>query len=238
MSTILRAAQSSAWSQRLLALVLGCNTILILWGVHVVPADVTLNGVATTAATIGMQAAIAVLVFFGPLSLTRYPASIGTSLVLGLLFAVAYDGILLTDFIPSLNIVNFNVFLLFLGAASLAGFLAGYQTGSFGQGVVAAFWALVIGTAIWSIGLMTLNYAFWGTHHWFFFWKNDGAIDDFHRSGSTNLSLFLLQDMQGALFFHPLLSAVVGTICGLIASGLAQIVLWLQRRLAAHRPAS
>jgi hypothetical protein len=178
-----------------------------------------------------MQLAIAALVFFGPLSFPHYPASsIRIFLVLALLFALAYDGLLLTNFIPSIN-VDFNVFLLFLGAASLAGFLAGYHTGSFRQGVVAGFWALVIGTAVWSIGLMLINYTFWGSHRWYLFWKNDGAIDDFHHSGTTNLQLFLLQDMQGALFFHPLLSAVVGAMCGVVTSGLAQVVRWLQRRL-------
>jgi len=221
----------SSWSQRLFAVVLGCNAPLVLWGIRVEPSILTPNGIATTIAVIAMQVAIAVLAFFGPLSFQQYRASIGIPLVLALLFAVAYDGVLLTNFIPSLN-VDINVFLLFLAVASLAGFLAGYHTGSFMQGVVAGFWALVIGTAIWSIGLMTINYAFWGSHQWFLFWKNDGAIDDFHRSGATNLHLFLLQDMQGALFFHPLLSAVVGTICGVITSSLAQAVLWLRRRLA------
>jgi len=237
-SSILRTVKDSSRGQRLVALVLGVNVVLILWGVFVVPAIFYPNGLGTTAAAILMQLAIAALVFFGPLSFSHYRAGrvVPISLVLALLFAVAYDGILLTDFIPSLN-VDFNVFLLFLGAASLAGFLAGYHTRSFWNGVVAAFWALVIGTAIWSIGLMLTNYAFWGSHQWFLFWKNDGAIDDFHHSGFTNLQLFLLQDMQGALFFHPLLSAVVGGICGVVASGLAQVLLWLRRRLA-YRPAS
>jgi hypothetical protein len=211
-STIRRTVNGSPWSQRLVALVLGGNVILILWGTHVVPAIVYPDGLGTTGAAILMQVAIAALAFFGPLSFPRYRASIGISLVLGLLFAVACDGILLSDFIPSLNI-DFNVFLLFLGAASLVGFLAGYHTRSLMQGVVAAFW---------------------GSHQWFLFWQNDGAIDDFLHSGATNLHLFLLQDMQGALFFHPLLSAVVGILCGMVSSGFAQIILWLRRRVALH----
>ena len=68
-----------------------------------------------------------------------------------------------------------------------------------------------------------------GRTQWYFFWLNDGAIDDFRSSGSTNLQFFLLQDMQGALFFHPLLSVVVGAVCGVIASGAAQAVRWLQK---------
>ena len=188
--------------QRLFSLVLAGNAILIAWGVHVVPAIATQSGLATTAATVAMQVAIGVAAFFGPLAFGRYRSSIGIALLLGALFAIAYDSILLTQFFPSLN-PNFNVFLLFLGAASLAGLVAGYQTRRFGVGVVMAIWALVIGTAIWSIGLMLINYAFWGTHQWYFFWLNDGAINDFRSSGSTNLQLFLLQDMQGAMLPSP-----------------------------------
>jgi hypothetical protein len=174
-----------------------------------------------------MQLAIAVLAFFGPLSFQHYSATIGIALLLGALFAIAYDAVVLADFLPTVN-WDFNVLLLFLGAASLAGFLAGYQSRRIGQGVIIGFWTLVIGTAIWSIGIMIINYAFWGSHQWFFFWQNDGAIDDFLHSGSTNLRLFILQDMQGALFFHPLLSALLGAICGLVGSAVAQGVLFIQ----------
>jgi hypothetical protein len=185
------------------------------------------NGIATTLAVVGMQTAIAVLAFFGPLSFQHFSATISIAVLLGALFAVAYDAFVLADFLPSVN-WDFNVVLLFLGAASLGGFLAGYQSRRIGQGVIIGFWTLVIGTAIWSIGIMLINYSFWGSHQWFFFWKNDGAIDDFLHSGSTNLHLFILQDMQGALFFHPLLSAFLGALCGLVGGGVAQGVLLIQ----------
>jgi hypothetical protein len=236
-SIVLQSIRRSSWRERLLAAVLGCNCLLILWGVHVVPAVVYPNGVATTLADVGMQLAIAILAFFGPLSFKRYHASIGIALLLGAFFAIAYNAVLLSNFLPSVN-WDFNVLLLFLGVASLAGFLAGYQTRRIGQGVVIGFWALVIGTAIWSIGMMIINYAFWGSHDWFFFWKNDGAIDDFVRSGSTNLHLFILQDMQGALFFHPLLSAFLGALCGLVGGAVAQAVLLIQGIFSSRAAAS
>jgi uncharacterized membrane protein (Fun14 family) len=185
--------------------------------------------VATTLATVGMQVAIAVLALFGPLSFHHLRSSIAIAVLFGALFALAYDGILLSDFFPSTNL-DFNIWLLFVGAASLAGFIAGYRTHRFGQGVVTAVWALVIGTAIWSIGLLLMNYVAWGSHQWYTFWLNDGAIGDFQHSGSTNLHVFLLQDMQGALFFHPLLSALLGALCGLLASAAAQGVLLLRGR--------
>jgi hypothetical protein len=236
-STVLQSFRRTSWKERLLAVVLVCNCLLILWGVHVVPAIMYPNGIATTLADVGMQAAIGLLASFGPLALRRYSASIGIALLLGAIFAIAYDAVVLADFIPSVN-WDFNVVLLFLGAASLAGFLAGYQTRRIGQGVVIGFWALVIGTAIWSIGMMLINYVFWGSHQWYFFWQNDGAIDDFLRSGSTNLRLFILQDMQGALFFHPLLSAFLGALCGLIGSVVAQGVLLIQGAFSSRMAAS
>ena len=237
MSTILQTVQRSSWRERLLVVVLGCNILLIGWGIHVVPAIIYPNGIATTLADAGMQLAIAILAFFGPLSFKRYSASIGIALLLGAIFAIAYNAVLLSNFLPSVN-WDFNVLLLFLGVAGLAGFLAGYQTRRIGQGVVIGFWALVVGTAMWSIGTMTINYAFWGSHDWYFFWKNDGAIDDFLHSGSTNLHLFILQDMQGALFFHPLLSAFLGALCGLVGSAIAQSMLLIQGIFASRSAAS
>jgi hypothetical protein len=236
-SNVLQTIRRASWRERLLAVVLGCNSLLILWGVHVVPAVIYPSGIATTLADVGMQLAIGLLVFFGPLAFQRYSRSIGIALLLGAFFAAAYSAVLLSDFLPSVN-WDFNVLLLFLGSASLAGFLAGYQTRRIGQGVIIGFWSLVIGTAIWSIGTMMINYAFWGSHDWYFFWKNDGAIDDFLHSGSTNLRLFILQDMQGALFFHPLLSAFIGALCGLCHPPPSQGVLLIQRTFFNHAVAS
>jgi hypothetical protein len=229
MSTILQTVHHASWSQRLFALILGGNVILILWGIHVVPAAVaTPDGIARILADLGLQMVLGALALFGPLSFQRSRFSIGISLLCGLLFAIAYDGILLLDYLGVYEDVN--VYLFFLGAASLAGFIAGYQTRRFSQGVIAAIWALVIGTAIWSTGLLPMHYAFWGSHQAYMFWQSDGAIDDFHHSGMTDLNVFLMQDVQGALFFHPLLSAVTGAICGVVASSVAQGMLLLRKK--------
>jgi hypothetical protein len=205
--------------------------LLVLWGIHVVPATLaTLDGLGVLMATAGLQLVFALLVLVGPLSFQRYRESIGISLLFGTLFAIAYDGIVLLDVVGiSLDV---NIWLLFVGTASLAGSIVGYQTCQVRQGVIAAVWALVIGTAIWSTFILLINYAFWGTHGWYLFWLGDGAIDDFRRSGSTNVNAFLLQDLQGALFFHPLLSVVLGTICGLVASSLAFGLRRFQRALS------
>ena len=219
--TLARSLQQFSWIQRLFLLVLICNIALILWGIYVVPATVSApTGVARILVDMGLQGAIVLFALVGPLSFQRYRATIWISLLFGLLFAIAYDAIVLLDYLGISKEVN--VFLFFVGAASLAGFIAGYQTRRFGQGVIAAIWALVIGTAIWSAGVLRIHYAFWGTHEAYVFWQKDGAIDQFHHSGMTDLNLFLIEDVQGALFFHPLLSAVAGAICGPVASGLAQ----------------
>ena len=228
--TLARRLQQSSWIQRLFFLVLICNIALILWGIYVVPATVSSPaGVARIVADMGLQGAIVLFALVGPLSFQRYRAIIWISLLFGLLFAIAYDAIVLLDYLGISKDVN--VFLFFVGAASLAGFIAGCRTRRFGQGVVAAIWALVIGTAIWSTGVLAMHYAFWGSHQAYVFWQKDGAIDQFHHSGMTDLNLFLIQDVQGALFFHPLLSVVTGAICGLVASGLAQGALSVQRAM-------
>jgi hypothetical protein len=189
---------------------------------------VTPQGIATALADVSVQVVIACLVFFGPVSFQRYRFSVGVAVGLGALFALAYDGILLTQFFPALN-PDFNVEWLFVITPLLAGFIAGYQTRRFSHGVIIAMWSLVIGTALWSVGWMLIAYGFWGTHGWYFFWQNDGAIDEFRQSGGGDLNVFILSDMQGALFFHPLLSVFSGAIFGLVASGLAQGALALQR---------
>jgi hypothetical protein len=227
------ALQQSSWIQRLFILTLICNIALILWGASVVSATIaTPEGVARIVADIGMQVVIGLLALFGPLSFHRHRSAIQISLLFGLLFAIAYDGILLLDYLGVY--ADVNVYLFFIGAASFAGLIAGYRTGRFGDGVIAAIWALVIGTAIWSAGVLLMHYAFWGTHQAYVFWQMDGAIDEFRQSGMSDLNLFLIEDVQGSLFFHPLLSAATGAVCGLLASGVAQGALRLRRHRSDH----
>jgi hypothetical protein len=163
----------------------------------------------------------------------------GISLVLGALFAAVYLGFLTRDFAG----VSWGpdddstlLYSLFVGIALLAGVAASLRTQRVRDGVVAAIWALFIGTAIWSLGVLLLNYTLWGSSNWYHFWLQDGAVDDFHRSGGQDLSAFLLQDLQGALFFHQILSAVIGALGGLVGSvvALGGARLWHRVR----RPAS
>jgi len=222
MSVVLQALRRASWVQRLFLLVLGGNVILILLGLHVVPSTLSsAEGLGAMLGAMGLQGVLALLAFVGPLSFDKYPQTMGISLAFGTLFAAIYLGFLGRDYAGiSLGIDDGPVTLysLFVVIALLAGALASRRTQRLRDGVVAAVWALVIGTAIWSVGLLLLNYALWGGPHWFQFLQQDGAVDDFHRSGSDNFGAFELQDLQGALFFHQVLSAVIGVIGGVVGS--------------------
>lgn len=236
MWAVLHTLQRASWIQRVFLLVLGSNAVLLMLGIFVVPA--ARNSVVawgTLLATMGMQGLLALLALLGPVSFAKYPRIMGISLGLGVLFALAYVGNLACEFAGiqlSFDTGPGTIYSLFVGVALLAGALASLRTRRFRDGVVASCWALVIGTALWSLGVLVLNYVSWGSPQWFHFWQGDGAIDDFRQSGSTDLGLFLLQDLQGALFFHPMLSIVIGVIGGVVSSSLVlgPVVLWRHLR--------
>jgi hypothetical protein len=138
------------------------------------------------------------------------------SITLGLLFTVVYTSVIVVDFLGLQDHVN--ILALFVGVACVAGGAACYQTRRWRQGLSAAIWALVIGTAAWSVAVQVIYYVTCGSHAQYVFWLNDGAVGDFQRSGSTDFAVFVLQDIQGALFFHPILSVVVGLLGGLAGS--------------------
>jgi hypothetical protein len=219
----------STWAQRLFVLIALLNCVVLVGGLFVVPAarsDPTVFGSLLGAML--MQIVLAALALFGPWSLRALHAEVGISFVLGGIFAVMYVGVLALEFLGVRYDVN--VYGLFIGVALIAGFLVGLRTRHWGQGVLAAIWALVIGTAIWSTGVLLLNYLTWGSHQQYIFALADGQVDEFRRSGGTNFDAFLLQDYHGALFFHPILSVIVGGIFGAIGSGIAQGIVQLRTR--------
>jgi hypothetical protein len=211
-------------------LIVGLNIALLLAGIAVVPS--TLNssaGVTSLLGTMGMQVALAALALYSPWSFAHYRTTMALSALLGLVFAGIYLGIIVLEFHGVQD--NLNLVLLFVGVAFVAGIVASAQSCRWQQGMPAAIWALLIGTALWSGGVLLINYEAWGSHQQYAFWLADGAVDDFHRSGSTDFAAFLLQDIHGALFFHPLLGLVIGAMGGLAGGGLGWSVLLLQRGL-------
>ncbi len=232
---MLQSLRQLLWIQRLFVVVIGINIALILGGVRVVPSTIdSLAGVGSICGDVGMQIALAALALGGPWSFRRYRSSIGMSALLGLVFATLYAGVILLEFqgIPT----NANIGALFVGVGFVAGLAASYRARHWRQGPIAAIWALLIGTVLWSGAVLLMNYMAWGSHQQYIFWLNDGAVADFQRSGSTDFNAFLLQDLQGALFFHPVLSVVVGALSGLVGSGVAQGVVLLQRSCRRHVP--
>lgn len=207
--------------QRLFVVALGVNIALIVAGIAVVPAALSSpQGLGTLLADVAMQIALAALALAGPFSFRQMRASIGISSALGLVFAALYLGIILREF-GGVN-DSINILAIFGLVAAGAGGAASYQARRWRPGVPAGIWALVIGTALWSAGALLINYLSWGSQRQYVFWLNDGAIGDFRRSGSHDLNTFLLQDLQGAVFFHPLLGTVVGAIGGLAGGGVAR----------------
>src|SRR5262249_40679793 len=183
-------------AQRLLLLVLAANMTLLLLGLFIAPSSFTSpEGWEALLGAVGMQAALALLALIGPLSFAKYPRTMGICLGLGALFAAVYLGLLTRDFAgvswgpdddPTL------LYSLFVGIALVAGVAASLRAQQLRDGIVAGVWALLIGTALWSLGTLLLNYTLWGSAHWYHFWLQDGAIDDFHQSGSHDLNAFLL----------------------------------------------
>jgi hypothetical protein len=216
------ARLSGVWNgtplQRVLAATLALDAALIIGGLALAPEALrSASGVGIVLADVGLMAAICAASVVGPLALDRYPEIDGVCLWVGLAFAVAYDGDLLLDFAG--RPVSINEYSLFIAAAVLASSWATLRSGRLSRGVIAGGWALVVGTAIWSAGLMTISYAYWHTRSGYGFWLRDGAVSDFHHTRGTDLWLFLLQDIQGAVFFHPFLSLTLGLTCGTIAAG-------------------
>jgi hypothetical protein len=242
-SMLLNTLRGASSIQRYFVAVLAANVGLLLLGPFVAPSSFTsADGWEALLGAISMQVALAFLALIGPLSFAQYPRTMGISLGLGALFATVYLGFLARDFAGvswGPDDSSILLYSLFVGIALMAGALASAHSQRLRDGVVAAIWALLIGTAIWSLGVLLLNYTLWGSAHWYHFWLQDGAVDDFHRSGGHDLNAFLLQDLHGALFFHQILSAVIGALGGLVGSvvALGGARLWYRVRRPVSTPA-
>jgi len=229
---VLSFRRPTSWKTRVILVVLAADAVVALMGMWVIPAILRWPaGLGALLGAVGAQFAIAVAAVFGPMSLDKRPRTAGICLALGTLFAVAYVGLLAADFADinlSFNTGPVTIYSLFIGVAVIAGALACWRTTRLREGAVAGCWALVLGTAMWSLGFVPLSYALWGSARWYHFWLQDGAIEDFHRSGGNNLGAFLLQDMYGAMVAHQVLSVGIGVAGGFLGSA----IVWALRTLA------
>jgi hypothetical protein len=209
------------------------NCVLVVVGVLLVPATLgSITGVGIVVADIGLQVAIAVLGWRGPVSLGRLGGSSEWCLAVGAAFAAVYLGDLVFDLVG--QPLPLNPYLFFLAAAVAGCTPVALRARRTGRTILAAVWSLTLGTVLWSTAWLVTAYAFWGTREEHGFWLRDGALSAFHHSGTSNLSVFLLQDLQGAVFFHPFLSALIGVLCGFFAAAAVLIVTTLPRRLGLH----
>lgn len=171
MAGILHALRRTTWIERLFLLVLASNVCLIVLGLRVVPSDLgSAEEVWDVLGVIGLQCLLALLALVGPLAFHAFPRTVGISMGLGALFAAVYLGFLARDFSgmalgPDDGPVT--IYSLFVGIGPLAGAAASVRSQRLREGVVAAIWALAIGTAIWSLGVTLLNYTLWGGSHWY-----------------------------------------------------------------------
>lgn len=228
---MLRLTHSMSWLARVFIAVCALNIALILVSVAIVPSSLrSAEGILALAGAALMQAALAVVALWGPYALRRWPDTATASSTLGVVLAVAYLAIILAEFLGVRD--NITILYLFIAAAFVAGLWAGLRTGQWRQGVMAGVWALVIGTALWTAGDLLINYAFWGSHQQYAFMQADGEVDAFHHAGGGDWNAYLIQDILGATFFHPLLSIIVGAIAGVAGGVLARGVIMLRARVA------
>jgi hypothetical protein len=207
-------------SRRVLLVAVVANSALIVAGIFVVPATLqSLDGLGILAADIGLQLAIVIAGCWGPISLGRLGDAAGWCVAVGGVFALVYVGSLLVDFAG--HPVALSPYVFFVAAAVAGALPVALATRRPTRAMLASAWSLVLGTLFWSTGLLVTAYSFWGTRGAHGFWLRDGALAEFRHSGAKNLSVFLLQDLQGAIFFHPFLSAIVGLAGGLVVAAVA-----------------
>ena len=192
------------------------TSILIVTGWTVVP-NIAVRDIAVMLALLVEQVVIATLLIKSPFSYRHWRKHLRLVLVVGSSFALAYIAILLSEFTPAINI-QINVIVFFMLAALVVGGVVYAKERRIWQSVVTSAWSLMLGTAFWSTIWLVINYVTWNSSPWHFFWSNEGTMTEFHRAGASDFLLFVLQDIHGALFFHPILSAVIGAFFGLFGA--------------------
>lgn len=148
----------------------------------------------------------------------------------GLLIGSIFLGEMLLEYIilpgnnSQMGLIEYGlVLLIFFTLASWAV----YQTGRFRDGLFATIISALIGSMIWLIAVLAIYYLFHGTARQSLVFLAEGNLEDFTRSGMTDLNAFIMQDFWGAGFFHstllPFLSIIIGSIGSLLGILLVRI---------------
>lgn len=146
-------------------------------------------------------------------NILRYAFWIG--LLAGLIFAleIILEYVLLPggEMNSRMGMIEFGsvLFLYFV-----AGFWGTYQTNKYLASMLTAMWCALIASLIWFTVVLLVYYLFHGTDRQSLILQAEGDMEDFKRSGMSDLDAFVMQDFWGAGFFHLLLGPVVAGILG------------------------
>lgn len=127
------------------------NIVLSLVGVLLAPATLRApSGVGIVVADVGLQVGLVLVALFGPVSLSRVDPLAGFCLVVGVVFALAYDGLLALDLAG--HPLPLTPYVFFVAGAIVASSWVSYRTRRVASGVFAGIWSLLLGTILWSAG--------------------------------------------------------------------------------------
>jgi hypothetical protein len=194
----------------------------VLIGCALLRSPAALPVVAVSAVvTLAALAGCAVVPWWGPLSTRdsgRYAIAVGTAagLVLGgVLVAVDRTS-------PSLGV---PVEAVILGGMGLAYVVAGALAG-----IRAALWTALVGYLVWYPSIWLSYLASYGSAAFDRALRAEGEYDDFHRSGLTDFTSFLLRDCLGAGFYHLLFGVLLALVAGSGAAGIVALARRIPRR--------
>lgn len=228
---VLRFRRPASWKTRVVLAVLAADAVVALLGMWVVPAILRWPaGLGAMLAVVCAQFAIAVAAVFGPMSVDKRPRT-GRDLS-GAGYAVRRRlrrplGGRLGRPSSELRPRPCHDQCAVCRVAVIAGALACWRTPRLMEGAVAGCWALVIGTAMWSLGWVPLSYALW-----------DSALVPLLAAGRSDRGLpsqrrhesrrVLAAGHVRGHVFHQVLSVVIGVAGGFLGSAIG----WAPRTLA------
>lgn len=109
-----------------------------------------------------------------------------------------------------------------------AGWAGAKVAGRIWYGVLAAVWSTIIGSLAWVGSLLSTYCIFLGTDRQQRVLDADQVLEDFQRSGMTDLRAFVLQDYLGGVFFHLLLGLMLAVLLGALGGAARRLVSWLR----------
>src|SRR5438552_6829944 len=198
---------------------------VVLIGYALTRSPTALPAVAGSAALmLAVLAGCAAFPWFGPLS-TRHSGQhvVHVGAAVGLVLGGALVAVDLTT--PAMAI---PVEFVTLGTMALAYAVAGAIAG-----IRAALWTALVGYLVWYPTIWLYYFVGYGSATYDRALRAEGEYDDFHRSGLTDFTTFLLRDFLGAGFFHLLLGVLLALGAGAGAAG----IVVLTRRVLHTGPA-